>query len=142
MGDGKVRIFLHHSSVPFNLTPVAPTAVPEAITEAEVRAAQNLWSESIKKISAAYLNKEDFKSVAGQAAGDLYAYGHANVLFKPTKAKDTQFRPMAADAMGNYYFTDATAGDVTQVEYTFGYERCNDDKVRIFLHHSSVPFNP
>merc|ERR1711903_330350 len=47
-----------------------------------------------------------------------------------------------AIAMGNYYFTDATDGGKTKVEYTFGYKRCDDGKVRIFLHHSSVPYSP
>jgi len=166
-------------------SPMAQTSEP--ITEKEVRAAQALWSSSIKKISAACLKKEDYVAVAGEAAGELYAYGHSNVLFKPTKAKDQQFRPMASQAMsyfvgsdavkdgipadggfainggkgwsdvvfdnhqvdingnvaiamGNYYFTCATTGDKSKVEYTFGYKRCNDGKVRIFLHHSSVPF--
>merc|ERR1719463_831298 len=45
-----------------------------------------------------------------------------------------------AFAMGNYYFTCATTGEKSQVEYTFGYQRCDDGKVRIFLHHSSVPY--
>merc|ERR1712048_457627 len=45
-----------------------------------------------------------------------------------------------AFAMGNYYFTCATTGEKVQVEYTFGYQRCDDGKVRIFLHHSSVPY--
>merc|ERR1740138_1458346 len=45
-----------------------------------------------------------------------------------------------AIAMGNYYFTCATTGEKSTVEYTFGYQRCDDDKVRIFLHHSSVPY--
>merc|ERR1712023_305978 len=45
-----------------------------------------------------------------------------------------------AVAMGNYYFTCATTGDKAKVEYTFGYKRCDDGKVRIFLHHSSVPY--
>merc|ERR1719324_1789241 len=44
-------------------------------------------------------------------------------------------------AMGTYDFTCATTGDVSTVEYTFGYKRCDDDKVRIFLHHSSVPYS-
>ena len=46
-----------------------------------------------------------------------------------------------AVAMGSYDFTCATTGDVATVEYTFGYMRCNDGKVRIFLHHSSVPYS-
>ena len=37
--------------------------------------------------------------------------------------------------------SDTTTGDVSTVEYTFGYGRCDDGKVRIFLHHSSVPYS-
>ena len=44
-------------------------------------------------------------------------------------------------AMGSYDFTCATTGDVITVEYTFGYKRNADGKVRICLHHSSVPYN-
>merc|ERR550537_397190 len=47
-----------------------------------------------------------------------------------------------ACAMGTYEFTDATDGSVTTVEYTFGYKKNADGKVRIFLHHSSVPYSP
>merc|ERR1719163_1508107 len=49
---------------------------------------------------------------------------------------------LTATAMGYYLFTDATTKDEVRVEYTFGYKRCSDGKVRIFLHHSSVPFKP
>ena len=33
-----------------------------------------------------YLKGGDYVKVAGEAAADLYAYGHSPVLFKPTKA--------------------------------------------------------
>merc|ERR1719188_1715807 len=46
-----------------------------------------------------------------------------------------------AIAMGNYYFTSAEDGSKTKVEYTFGYKKNADGKVRIFLHHSSVPYS-
>merc|ERR1712217_530030 len=138
-------------------------------------------------ISKTYLEKGDYIQAAGNAAAELYGYGHTNVLFKPTKAKEYQFRPTGADAMsyfvgggvvengydedagfainggkgwsnvvfdnhqvelngdmaiamGNYYFTSAADGSETKVEYTFGYKRNDDGKVRIFLHHSSVPY--
>ena len=157
------------------------------VTEREVRAAQANWASAIKRISASYLKGGDFVKLAGEAAGELYGYGHHNVLFKPTKAAERQFRPTAEDAlsyfvggaagpfahdedggfainggkgwkkvsfdnhaialkgdvaiaMGNYYFTCATTGDEAKVEYTLGYQRCDDGEVRIFLHHSSVPF--
>ena len=184
--DGKVRIFLHHSSVPYNSGSSAPKA--PAVSEKDVRQAQADWAAAIKRISKTYLDKGDFVAIAGEAAGELYGYGHHPVLFKPTKAKDNQFRPMASEAMsyfvgannvgegipedggfainggkgwadvvfdnhqidvagdtatamGNYYFTDASDGSKAKVEYTFGYKRCDDGKVRIFLHHSSVPYN-
>merc|ERR1712050_759534 len=47
----------------------------------------------------------------------------------------------AAIAMGNYYFTSVADGSKTKVEYTFGYKKNDDGKVRIFLHHSSVPYS-
>merc|ERR1712176_905144 len=172
-GDGKLRIFLHHSSVPYNAT-----ATP-SVTEADVLAVQADWAAAIKNISQVYKEGGDYK----QAAAALYAYGHSKVLFKPTKAAEVQFRPTAEEAMsyfvggkyeedggfainggkgwsdcvyenhqidikgevavamGNYYFTCATSGSVSKVEYTFGYQRCDDGKVRIFLHHSSVPYS-
>ena len=47
-----------------------------------------------------------------------------------------------AHAMGEYIFTDATSGNDVRVEYTFAYKRCADGKLRICLHHSSVPYSP
>lgn len=46
-----------------------------------------------------------------------------------------------AMAMGNYYFT-APDGIETKVEYSFGYILDKDGRVKIHLHHSSLPFNP
>ena len=178
--DGKVRIFLHHSSVPFEVQ-------KPSVTEEEVQAAQKAWAAAIKGISKTCLDGGDYVAAASKAAGELYGYGHCDVLFKPTKAKDVQFRPKASQAMsyfvgakavgdgisedggfainggkgwsdvvfdnhqidlngnvafamGNYYFTSAADGSKTKVEYTFGYKKNEDGKVRIFLHHSSVPF--
>ena len=44
-------------------------------------------------------------------------------------------------AMGNYFFTDLKGGE-TKVEYTFGYTKQKDGKLKIDLHHSSLPYNP
>ena len=158
-----------------------------SVTEADVLAVQSKWAAAIQSISATHKAGGDFVKEAATAAGELYAYGHVNVLFKPTKASAKQFRPTAGEAMsyfvgganvdggeaedagfainggkgwskcvyenhgivlkkdvalamGNYFFTCAASGDVSKVEYTFGYERCDDGVVRIFLHHSSVPY--
>ena len=169
----------HASGAPTGLAPV---------TEAEVLEVQAKWAEAIKGISKTYKEGGDYIKAAGEAAGELYAYGHSNVLFKPTKAADYQFRPTGEEAMsyfvggkvvdngydedagfainggngwadcvydnhqveikggigiamGNYYFTSAADGSETKVEYTFGYKKNEDGKVRIFLHHSSVPYS-
>ena len=47
----------------------------------------------------------------------------------------------SAMAMGNYFFTK-TNGDVVKVEYSFGYFKDTDGKLKINLHHSSLPFSP
>ena len=47
----------------------------------------------------------------------------------------------SAIAMGNYYFTPHGETKETKVEYTFGYMKDKDGKVRINLHHSSLPFD-
>lgn len=45
----------------------------------------------------------------------------------------------SALAMGQYYFTDLEGGEV-KVEYSFGYRKDDSGKLRICLHHSSVPY--
>lgn len=46
-----------------------------------------------------------------------------------------------AVAMGNYYFT-TTAGDEVKVEYTLGYVKDKNDKLRIVVHKSALPYSP
>ena len=143
--------------------------------------AQNKWSSSIIKISSLRDQYELCLQYTDDFLNELYAFDKGIVLFKPTKAKDEQFRftkekalsyfiagkkkickedsgfaihpwknitfnnssyiieDNIAFVMGNYYFTDLN--DVfLKVEYTFGYKLINE-KMKIFLHHSSLPFN-
>ena len=44
-----------------------------------------------------------------------------------------------AFAMGNYFFTDYNDVE-TKVEYTFGYRKVKNGKLKINLHHSSLPY--
>eukprot|EP00928_Gymnodinium_smaydae_P014557 TRINITY_DN15352_c0_g1_i1.p1 TRINITY_DN15352_c0_g1~~TRINITY_DN15352_c0_g1_i1.p1 ORF type:complete len:185 (-),score=42.45 TRINITY_DN15352_c0_g1_i1:17-499(-) len=85
--DGEVRIFLHHSSVPYASAAESPSSF-EAVSDADVREVQAAWASAIKNISKTYLDKGDYVAAATKAAGELYAYGRSNVLFKPTKAAD------------------------------------------------------
>ena len=45
----------------------------------------------------------------------------------------------SATAMGNYYFTPVGETSETKVEFTFGYVRDAEGKLRINVHHSSLP---
>ena len=158
------------------------------VSEAEVRKAQADWSRAITRISKIFLDGGDYIAAAGEAAGELYGYGYTNVLFKPTKAKDCQFRRWHPSFVvlrrlqcsgrrysgrrrfrnqwwqrlvggcvrqppdqlerqrrhcnGKLLFHEHSGCSKTKVEYTFGYQKNSDGRVRIFLHHSSMPFSP
>lgn len=93
-----------------------------SITEAEVHELQSNWANAIKTISSTFLNKGDYVATAGDAAAELYGYGHSNVLFKPTKAAKVPFRPTGTDAMS--YFV---GGNVIEGVRQFnGSESCSD----------------
>jgi hypothetical protein len=83
-----------------------------------------------KNVKDGYVEDGGFAINGGKGWSDVVFDNHQIELLGDT-----------AIAMGTYYFTAADTGDKTKVEYTFGYTRSSDDgKLRIFLHHSSVPF--
>ncbi len=47
-----------------------------------------------------------------------------------------------AVAMGNYYFTMVDGGAVVKAEYSFGYTKNAEGKLKIILHGSHVPYQP
>ena len=151
------------------------------ITADEIADAQKIWGEGIVAIGKAFTDKGDYIKAAENHLDILYAFEAGTVLFKPTKAADTQFRltreaalsyfvggndnynedhgfaihPWTkvrfeniatyihgdyAVAMGNYFFTQLDGTEV-KVEYTFGYKKGPDNKLKINLHHSSIPFS-
>ena len=69
------------------------------ITVDDVLAVQAKWAGAIANISATHKAGGDFVKTAAEAAGELYAYGHKDVLFKPTKAAEYQFRQTPESAM-------------------------------------------
>merc|ERR1719159_1734385 len=93
-------------AVPISQPPVlccsSKPASSAPVTKEDVIAVQNAWAGAIKRISQVYKNKGDYIKTAADAAGELYAYGNGNVLFKPTKAAEYQFRPTAEEAMSSF----------------------------------------
>jgi len=152
------------------------------ITKEEVENVQKIWGDGVVKIGSLQDNRSDCESFTQDFVGEQYDFENKEVLFKPTKTSEKQFRitkPGAVSyfiggnndfsedggfalqpwtkvrfenvslileenralAMGNYFFTD-TNGDDTKVEYTFGYVKAKDGRLKIDVHHSSLPFNP
>lgn len=72
------------------------------ITADEVKKAQKMWGEGIVKIGDTYTNGGDYVEAAEKHINTLYAYGMTDVLFKPTKAADKQFR-MNYDGALSYF---------------------------------------
>ena len=80
--------------------------------------------------------------VTGQVAED---HGFALQPWSKVRFENHQIVINAdtAEAMGVYFFTDAKTGAETKVDFTFGYKRAKaDGHLVIFLHHSSLPYEP
>ena len=89
---------------------IETVVVTDPISREEVLECQAKWADAIVDISKVYLEKGDYVAAAGAAAGELYGYGHFDVLFKPTKATKHPFRPTGEAAMS--YFVGANAMDL------------------------------
>ena len=89
---------------------LSSAAAAEPIDEEEVVELQGKWKAAIKKISKVYADEGDYVGAAAEAAGELYGYGHSNVLFKPTKAAAFPFRPKAGDVMSYFVGGDVVDG--------------------------------
>jgi hypothetical protein len=161
----------------------AQTVVNQAITEAEVLAAQRAWCQALVDISTTgeRSGQAAAKALAERVIDSAYGYQMGAVLFKPTLTVAPQtFRTTRAGAlayfvggdtnfpkdkgfalngwtkcesrnaavfiagdsatsMGNVMITGKD-GKVTTVDKTWGYVKDDAGKLRIVLHHSSLPF--
>lgn len=160
------------------------TVVNQAITEAEVIAAQQGWCQALVDISAANDKggQKAAKELAEKVIDAAYGYQMGAVLFKPTLTvapqtfrttragalayfvggdsnfpKDTGFALKgwtkceaknaavfiagdSASTMGNVMITGKD-GKVTTVDKTWKYVKDDAGKLRIVLHHSSLPYS-
>ena len=72
------------------------------ITEEEVISAQKYWSDGLIKISNNHKNNLDYISQAINHIDRLYDYSVGEVLFKPTLARDIQFRKTKEGALSYF----------------------------------------
>jgi hypothetical protein len=72
------------------------------ITEKEVISAQKHWSDGLIKISNNHKNNLDYISQAIKHIDTLYDYAGGKVLFKPTLARNIQFRNTKEGALSYF----------------------------------------
>merc|ERR1712050_657303 len=93
---GKLRINLHHSSMPYEI----------GVTRNMVIAAQKQRGDGIVRIATAKIDGQDFEQVAHDHITGLYGYGNGSVLFKPTLAAEMQFRSSFEGALSYFVATN------------------------------------
>jgi hypothetical protein len=157
--------------------------VNQAITEAEVMAAQQAWCSALVGISAAHQRggATAARTLAEQVIDQAYAFQMGAVLFKPTLtvapqtfrttregalayfvggdpafAQDSGFALKgwtqcrvdnaavfitgdSATTMGHVHITNGD-GQVTTVDKTWKFVKDDQARLRIAVHHSSLPF--
>ena len=63
------------------------------ITKSQIRETQRKWGDGIIKIGALKDNESECLEFTSSFLNSLYDFENNDVLFKPTKATDEQFRP-------------------------------------------------
>jgi len=141
--------------------------------------AQKKWADGIIKMGELSSNRGFLEDFTINFLDEMYDFENNQLLFKPTKASNIQFRntkEMAISyfiggenrecneddgfalakwnkitfdnsqiriiddlgfAMGNYCFENESTK--IKIEYSFGYKELNNS-IKIFLHHSSIPY--
>lgn len=100
--NGVLRIVLHHSSLPYQVT--APP-----ITEYDLAAAREAWGNGLVSISKAYESGgiDAARDTANDVLDAAYGYDLGPVLFKPTLASGEQtFRPTKEGALSYFVAHD------------------------------------
>ena len=72
------------------------------LTKKMILAVQQSWGDGILKISSAFRNNEDYKSIAIEFIKQHYGYDDGIVLFKPTLASIEQFRDTFEKALSYF----------------------------------------
>lgn len=86
----------------------AGAAFGQGISTQAVIDAQKDWGEGIVEIAKLHEKGADFKARAEEHINTLYAYGDADVMFKPTLAAEDQFRGTFDEALSYFIGTEGS----------------------------------
>ncbi|MCE2719696.1 MAG: hypothetical protein LW708_12925 [Anabaena sp. 49628_E55] len=129
---------------PVSSTPKT-SVVNISITESEVLAAQKAWGNALVNISTTY-DQEDKGALSYFVGGDSSFPQDTGFALKGWRKVEIRNAGIFIDGntattMGNVDITDKK-GKVTTVDKTWQFIRGGDGKLRIILHHSSLPYSP
>lgn len=113
----------------------APKVVNQALTEAEVTAAQQAWCKALVDIGAANAKggQAEAKALAEQVLDAAYGYQMGAVLFKPTLTTNPQtFRTTREGALA--YFVGGNPAFPADSGFALkGWQQCQVDNAAIFI---------
>ena len=72
------------------------------ITTDQIEKVQSKWGENLVEIGRHKNNKEDYEMATNSMLNELYAFDNGEVLFKPTRAVEKQFR-LNLEAAKSYF---------------------------------------
>ena len=72
------------------------------ITTDQIETVQSKWGENLVEIGRLSNNREDYETVMDSMLNQLYAFDRGEVLFKPTKVAEKQFR-LNLEAAKSYF---------------------------------------
>ena len=78
------------------------------ITKDLIHEAQNKWGEGIVKIGSLKNNQSECIDFTTSFLNDMYNFKNGEVLFKPTKAANEQFRPNFSMALSYFLGGDSS----------------------------------
>lgn len=113
----------------------APKVVSQAITEAEVKAAQQAWCKALVDIGAAHAKggQAEAKALAEKVLDAAYGYQMGAVLFKPTLTTNPQtFRTTREGALA--YFVGGNPAFPADSGFALkGWQQCQVENAAIFI---------
>lgn len=79
------------------------------ITEVQVLSAQNKWGAEVVKVGELKNNRVQCEEFTLDFLNNLYAFDEGQVIFKPTKCANEQFRPTKESALSYFIAGDNRA---------------------------------
>ena len=76
------------------------------ITKEDIITIQEKWGKKLVELGQLYQEKKDVKTAAINLVNNFYGYDETTVLFKPTRARNKQFRTCKKGAISYFIGTD------------------------------------